>query len=53
MSIAIQEDILQPYRQLFELNNRGELWPGFLFHILSVIPFLCQVEVGGNIVKVE
>jgi hypothetical protein len=47
--IAIQEDILQSWWQLFELNMRG-FRLGQLLQVLKYYLFFCQTEVVNNIV---
>jgi hypothetical protein len=47
--ITIQEDILQSWWQLFELNGRG-FGLGLLLQVLKYYLFFCQTEVVSNII---
>jgi hypothetical protein len=47
--IAMQEDILQSWWQLFELNMRG-FRLGLLIQVLKYCLLFCQTEVVSNII---
>jgi hypothetical protein len=47
--VAIQEDILQSWWQLFELDKRGYMLD-LLLQVLKSNLFFCQTEVVSNIV---